>query len=218
MPKISIVCPVYSMSHAWDMLKRNLDSIMSQSFTDYEIVVSDNSADDQLHINLMRYPFPDSKFKYIKNRERLGMANNTNNAIDNASGELIKILYQDDYFYDDNSLEDIIKNFKDSDTWLVTGCAHEKNGIVGNFHRPFFTRSENNIGSPSVLTFRRSVPLRFNPELYWTLDLKFYRDLFDMYGKPKIVETINVVIGLGDHQSTHLLSDERKRIEEAMMK
>jgi glycosyltransferase involved in cell wall biosynthesis len=213
-PNVSIVVPVYNMTNSVEFLQRNLDSILKQTYTDYEIVISDNSSDDMLHIAIMLYPFPDmSKIKYFQNRKKLGMANNTNYAIDQAQGNLIKILYQDDYFADENSLKEIVDNFGDY-KWLVTGCTHTN----GRPHLPKFNQHANTIGSPSVLAFKREVPVRFDPKFYWVLDLDFYRKMFEIYGEPKYLNSINVVIGIGEHQSTFLLSNMRKQIEEDMMK
>ena len=213
MPKVSICIPIYNMDNAEEFLKRNLDSVMKQTFTDYEIVISDDSEDDLLKCWLDDYPV-----KYFKNLGQKGMANNTNNAIEQAKGELIKILYQDDYFYDENSLQEIIRGFSKNVDWLVTGCIHEVDGRRMNPHQPFYSENENTIGSPSVLTFRNTIRQRFDLEFYWVLDLDFYKQLFRRYGLPKILPTINVVIGLGEHQSTNKLSEQRKILEHQLLK
>ena len=209
MPKFSIVVPIYNMDNAIEFLKRNLDSILTQTFNDYEIIISDDSDDDMLKIWLHKYPV-----KHFKNTGRKGMANNTNHGISHATGEYIKILFQDDYFYNEESLSDIDKSFIGKQSWLVTGCTHTD----GRPHTPFYSESENTIGSPSVLTFKKEVEERFDPEFHWVLDLDLYKRLFRTYGKPKIMDKINVVIGIGLHQTTHKLSDERKAIEFRLLK
>ncbi|HWW42106.1 glycosyltransferase family 2 protein [Pedobacter sp.] len=212
-PKISIVVPVYNMSNAVQFLKRNLDSIVSQTFKDYEIVVSDDSDDDQLKIFCHKY-----QVRYVKNKGSKGMANNTNHAIENAKGKLIKILYQDDYFNTESSLEDINRYFVGYASWMVSGCAHSDGITQFNDHFPFYSESENTIGSPSVLTFKREVEERFDPEFHWVLDLDLYKRLYHNYGKPKILNKVNVVIGLHLGQKTYLLSDERKLLEYELLR
>ena len=214
MTKVSIVCPIYNMTNAKEFLKRNLDSILLQSFKDYEIVISDDSSDDMLDIWIRQHHYP---VKYFKNKVH-GMAGNTNNAIEKANGNLIKILYQDDYFYHEDSLQEIVKAFIPGTKWLVTACIHSNGTELFNEHQPFYSKTENTIGSPSVLTFKNSVTIRFDPKLFWVLDLDFYRKCFQYYGLPKILNKVNVVIGIGEHQSTFLLSDRSKAIEEALMK
>lgn len=202
------------MDNATDFLKRNLDSILIQSFKDYEIVISDDSDDDYLKIWLNKYPV-----KYFKNKGEKGMANNTNNAINNATGEIIKILFQDDYFATRKSLEEINQAFTNTCWWLATGCTHTMDGInYFNDHVPYYSESDNTIGSPSVITFRKEIKERFDPNFHWVLDLDWYKQLYRKYGKPKIYDRMNVVIGVGFHQKTNLLSDERKNLEHKLIK
>ena len=147
------------------------------------------------------------------------MPNNTNNAMEQAKGDLIKILYQDDYFYDERSLWDIIKHFTHWTQWMVTPCVHTIDGVnFYNEHYPYYSESENTIGSPSILTLRREIKERFDPRFSWVLDLDLYKRLFQKYGKPKILNKVNVVIGIGNHQMTYKLSDERKSLEFQLLK
>ncbi len=210
MPRFSICVPIYDgMENGWELLQRNLNSIVKQTFTDYEIVISDDSDTDFFKIKLYKYPV-----KYFRNTGSRSMAGNTNNAIDHAEGELIKILYQDDFFMDSDSLERIDRNFNSRTQWLVTACAH----TVGEPHYPYYSESDNTIGSPSVLTFRREIKERFDLKFHWVLDLDLYRRLFAKHGKPKILNDINVVIGIHPGQKTHKLSHEAKALEHKLLK
>lgn len=198
---ISIVIPVYGMDNAVEFLKRNLDSIKMQTYKDYEIVITDNSADDLLLIASKPY-----EVRYFKSKE-YGMARNTNQAINKADGDLIKILYQDDYFAHENALQHIVDYFDRG--WLIAGS--------DNNPHPYYSEY-NTLGSPSALTIRKDCPLRFDPEFYWVLDLDFYRRLHKLYGPPLILDGVNVNIGLGQHQTTHKLTNERKQIEEKLLR
>lgn len=173
---ISILVPYHDMDNAEFFLKRNIDSIMSQTYKDYEIVLT-----------------KDGK-----------MAENSNIAIKRATGDLIKILYLDDYFAHKDALQDIVGAFKGG--WLMTGTDNNPN--------PYWTddihTGNNKLGSPSALTFENDRPLLFDESLTWLLDCDLYKRLYQRYGKPAIIDGINVVIGCGPHQSTHLLSDELK--------
>src|SRR3990167_6659456 len=105
MAKVSICVPIYEMDNAQYFLERNLKSIYIQSFDDYEIVISDDSENNMLKTWLSKFDLP---IKYFKNLGSHSMAHNSNNAINQSTGDLIKILYQDDYFYDSRSLENIV--------------------------------------------------------------------------------------------------------------
>lgn len=199
--KLSLVIPCYEMyGFGASMLKRALKSVATQTFQDTEVIVADNSENDELEAVCSKF-----YVKYFKNPDR-GMAKNTNFAIKKATGELIKILYQDDYFAKVESLETIVHEFTPKVNWLITACS--------NNPYPFFSKSENTLGSPSVLTIRNQDPLLFNEDLKWVLDLEYYQRMFKRFGLPKILKDLNVVIGTGEHQETNHLSVETKLKEE----
>lgn len=207
MAKLTVAIPTHDMENKVFFLKRCLDSLWNQTFQDFDIVVSDNSQDDILGDVCDWYGGID----YFQN-PRKGMAQNTNEAIKRSTGSLIKILYMDDFLAHDNALEVIWDNFKG--WWLVTGCEHTDGIERFNPHIPKYSREvgKNTIGSPSVLTIKNDHPLMFDEEMTWLLDDDYYKRLYER-GAPTILEDINVVIGLGEHQMTYILSDELKANE-----
>ncbi len=212
--KISVAIPTHDMARKVVFLKRSLDALWTQTEQDFEIIVSDNSDDDELKKLCEWYQ---GGIKYFRNPKK-GMAQNTNAAIDACSGDLIKILYLDDFLAHDKALEQIWQNFEGG--WLVTGCLHspDLNGHYRlNPHYPRYSPQvqfgQNTIGSPSVLTIENKDPLHFDEEMTWLLDCDYYQRLRERYGEPAILDDLNVVIGLGEHQATFLLSDELKMRE-----
>lgn len=183
---ISICIPVYpAMKNGDFYLKRCLDSIAEQSYKNYEIVITREGT----------------------------MAENTNRAIKEAKGDLIKILYQDDYLAHERALEDIIGAFKGH--WLVTGSQGD-NG--DNLMMPVYTgdihKGNNKIGSPSVLTILNDDPLLFDENMTWLLDCDYYKRMYEKYGEPVYLKDINVIIGIGEHQTTHTLPQSIKDSEQ----
>lgn len=188
-PRISVAIPFHWMDNWPVLLTRCLASIEAQSFKDYEIVLVKHST----------------------------MPVTSNRVIESAKGELVKVLYMDDYLAHGNALQEISDNFKKDDTWLVTGCVHDDGNTVGNYHEPKSTldisTGSNGIGSPSVLTMRRERAFLFDSRLSWLLDIDLYQRLHSSYGSPKILNTPNVVIGLHKGQMTNILSDQEKEEE-----
>lgn len=215
-PLVSITIPTYSMQgKGLYFLERLLKSIELQSFDDYEVVVTDDSTDDRIQNFCLQV----QGLRYFKNEKRLGMAKNTNRGINEAKGEIIKILYQDDYFAHRHALRDLVKHMTPSFMWLATSCVHSPDGVHWFAeHHPFYSRDANTIGSPSVIMFRKEVLERFDERMSWVLDLDFYKRMFKKYGLPKIANQVNVVIGIGPHQTTYLLSDEDKNKEYELLK
>lgn len=139
------------------------------------------------------------------------MAANSNSGIKKATGELIKILYLDDYFAHKNALKEIVSNFSSTDQWLATGCLHQstEEGLYEDPHSPHYPEytkdihtGNNRIGSPSVITIRNQGHLLFDENLSFLLDCDLYRRYYDTYGTPKLVNDLNVVIGVGAHQTS----------------
>lgn len=207
--KISVCIPTYEMrGEAPRVLAKSFDILKKQTFKDFEVVISDNSRDDAVKNLCESSEYASLNIKYFRNLRR-GISPNTNEAIKKASGQLIKILYMDDFLADENSLQDIAENFKGD--WLVTGCGHDSgNGKISNVHFPAYNKNiylgKNTIGSPSVLTIKNKDVLLFDEHLTWLLDCDYYKRLYDKYGEPDILRKVNVIIGLGKNQVTNLLS------------
>lgn len=66
--------------------------------------------------------------------------------------------------------------------------------------------------------FHKSVKERFDNNFDWVLDLDLYKRLYRAYGKPKIHDKVAVVIGIGLHQMTAILSDQQKQKEFKLLK
>lgn len=193
-PTISIVIPTHDIPEREFFVQRALDSIYSQSFQDYEIIITKTGK---------------------------GMAHNTNSGIKKATGKLIKILFMDDFLAHKDALKDIVTNFAKEDRWLVTGCIHLQGKVLVRPHVPRYSvnmhKGENTIGSPSVLTIKNDDPFLFDENMTWLLDCDYYKRMYERYGLPKVVRDTGVVIGLGPHQVTNTLSLEQKIKEHRYM-
>lgn len=190
-PLVSICVPIHNMKDKDFFLDRCLSSIREQSYKNWELVITEDGL----------------------------MAKNTNSAIKQSYGDIIKILYMDDFFAHKDALKRIVECFTGG--WLVTGCTHTHGKDRFNEHKAEWNENIhtiNTIGSPSVLAFENKDPLLFDEKLSWMLDADLYKRLYARYGLPTILDDINVVIGVGDHQTTHLLSDDIKEEELAYTK
>jgi len=209
---ISIIIPTYNMPNTKFYLRRCLDSIDEQTYTDFEVVMPDNShhfTRAKIQKMIEDYDFPITYF--VSDEE--GSAANTNAGIRKAKGDLIKILHMDDYFAHEDALQEIADNFKGE--WLVTACTHSRDdGLFHNNHTASWNddmlKGNNTIGSPSVLTFKRGIGAWFDEDAHWIFDCIMYDWLYKKYGEPTILDDINVVIGIHEGQATNQISDEDK--------
>jgi glycosyltransferase involved in cell wall biosynthesis len=93
-PQFSIIIPNYNMAN---FLPHAIESVLSQSFEDFELIIADNcSTDDSLEV-INRYN--DSRIKILKNVTNLGLFTNLNVAVAHAAGNFIHVLCADDEFY-----------------------------------------------------------------------------------------------------------------------
>jgi glycosyltransferase involved in cell wall biosynthesis len=193
--KISICIPTYEQhGKGYIFLKKLLETIKSQTYTNYEVVISDHSINDELK-NLCDLFSDDMDITYVKNTINRGNSPfNTNNAITFSTGKIIKIMFQDDFFIKDDALEKINNAFNEQNCmWLVSGCNHtDETGT--DFFKEMIPRwnddiiiGVNTISSPSVLSFIKDDNLEFDENLVMLMDCDFYYKLYKKYGLPYII-------------------------------
>lgn len=197
---ISVVIPVYEMQgRGEEFLRRALLSVPDCC----EIVVSDDS-ETGLYEGICQ------DVKYFRNTRSQGTSGNLNNAIDHATGDIIKVLFQDDELGH-------VSAWKSLKQW---GFCTSKHGETRSDHVPFvnpdirdLALGNNSYGSPSALGFRRT-DMRFDESLKWLLDCEFYARMQMKYGQPEIIDA-SVHITEWPGQATYTVATGKVRIIEA---
>jgi glycosyltransferase involved in cell wall biosynthesis len=92
-PKVSIGLPVYN---AEKYLEEALDSIVAQTYTDFELIISDNASTDRTQEICLKYAQKDPRIRYYRNEKNLGGAPNYNYTFQLAKGEYFKWAAYDD--------------------------------------------------------------------------------------------------------------------------
>jgi len=206
--KISIAIPTWECyGRGSEYLNDLLRTIQIQSHKDFEVCISDHSIDDEVLKEVKQF---EDKFEivYAKNENDRGNGPaNTNKAIEMCSGDIIKVMFQDDFFYDTESLEKINNEFANSDkVWLVNGCNHTKNDGHSFYWEMYpswnnnFLEGVNTISSPSVLSFRKEVDNRFDETLVSFMDCEFYYGMNEKYGQPIFLNDVLISNRVGDYQ------------------
>ena len=115
--KISLIIPIYNTSK---YLSQCLDSVLSQTLKEIEIIcIDDGSTDNSIKI-LKNYANADSRIKIIT-QQNSGAGFARNNGIKNASGEYIAFLDSDDYYLDTDVLESLYENAKKNNVLICGG-------------------------------------------------------------------------------------------------
>jgi len=94
MPFFSVIIPTYNRAY---MLPKAIESVITQTFTDWELIIVDDGSKDSTKELVESYIAKDKRIKYIyqENAERSAARNN---GINHASGEYICFLDSDDYY------------------------------------------------------------------------------------------------------------------------
>ena len=218
MPKVSICIPAYNNAEG---VKRLLDSILIQTFTDYEILISDDSSNDQIQDLIASYP--EGTISYRRNRLSLGAAANWNRCIQRARGEFIKLMHHDDWFSDCNSLETFVNLLEQnpkavlafSGTYQVRGdesfarhISEEDAKLIEIDYRNLFLG--NTIGAPSAVIHRRTTHV-YDERLSWLVDVDFYISLLKEYKQFAYTTEPLISIGLSENQMTERCIQDRDR-------
>ena len=92
-PRVSIGMPVYNGER---YLEEALDSILAQSFDDFEVVISDNASTDRTEEICRAYAQKDERIRYVRMRENCGVIENFNNVFRLSVGDYFKWAASDD--------------------------------------------------------------------------------------------------------------------------
>jgi glycosyltransferase involved in cell wall biosynthesis len=215
---ISICIPAYEMGgRGGRFIDRSLRQIEAQSYSDHETVVSDQSVDDEIERVCACHP----KVRHLRFPRKKGNASaNLNHALDQARGECIKIIFEDDFLSGPDSLARMVAGIGRK-AWLVHAYWHTD--LAGESRvdqtRPHLPKEaemllrENTIGAPTALMFKRN-ELRFDENLRWRMDNEFYYRMLKKFGPPAIMAEPLAVQTLWPGQLTHQIDEAEKEAEE----
>ena len=95
MPKVSVIIPVYNVEQ---YLNRCIDSVLNQTYKDFEIILVDDGSTDKSGEICDVYAEKDSRITVI-HKENGGLSDARNFGIDAARGDFLTFLDSDDYFH-----------------------------------------------------------------------------------------------------------------------
>jgi glycosyltransferase involved in cell wall biosynthesis len=221
-PFFSVAIPTWEIKgKGVEYLEHSFNILAQQSFTDFEVVVSDHSQDDEIK-DLCEAWNSQMNIRYFKNPHGRGrISPNINNAIENSRGLFIKMLFQDDFLYDIDSLQiiyDSIAENQDKD-WFITACVHTDDCItmydrMTPYYHDRIYAGVNTISCPSVLTIRNEYTKpKFDESLNWLVDVDYYKRLHMLYGNPVVIDTVCTVNRNAEVRATNMTTEKQKQSE-----
>tara|TARA_R100000734_G_C3285021_1_gene77895 strand:+ start:163 stop:873 length:711 start_codon:yes stop_codon:yes gene_type:complete len=208
--KISIAIPTWGChGRGSEFINDLLRTIEIQTFKDFEVCISDHCLDDGILNETKKFQ---DKFKIVYQLNPNDRGNgpaNTNEAIKLCSGDIIKVMFQDDFFYDDEALQKIHDKFELEDSkWLVNGCNHTQDDGHTFFWEMFarwndkILEGKNTISSPSVLSMKRECfdKVKFDKNLIMMMDCDYYYNLRENFGDPIFLDDVLITNRIHQNQ------------------
>ena len=203
MPAISVIIPTYGDPQ---LLNRTIQSVLSQTFHDFEVfVIDDNNPDSDARTNteIVMNTFSDERLHYLKHPHNLNGSAARNTGIAQATGKYISFLDSDDE-YNSERLQKCFDAMEIADcsvAGVYTGCEFRRNGKV--YHTMADVKPGNflvdtlactfNLGTGSNLFIRKSVIDEingFDDSFLRHQDYEFLVRIFEKYDLESVPEIL----------------------------
>lgn len=128
--KVSIIMPTYNRAY---IIKKAINSIVNQSFTNYELIICDDGSTDgteKLLKKTYENYFKSGQFIYLKQNHG-GVSKARNTCLERSSGDLIAYLDTDNY-WEPEFLEKMVRLFQNNPKYDSAYCALEVHNLVDN--------------------------------------------------------------------------------------
>ena len=210
-PFISICIPAFKN---YGYLKRLLESIKTQDYSNFEVVITDDSPGDELRDLCKEYePFFD--LNYYKNVTNLNTPENWNEAVGKSKYEWVKIMHDDDWFTGPRALsifsQAIVAHPAKSFFFSAYQNVYEATGLVEPMKTNLIWQyllsnnieiliSRNVVGPPSVVLYKKS-SLAYDASMKYVVDIDFY-SRYCASNEFLFIPDILLNVGIHAHQVT----------------
>ena len=194
-PRVSVCIPTYNQAR---YVADTIESILKQSFEDYEIVIADDCSTDGTAEIIDRFARGERRIRVLENDRNLGMVPNWNRCLREARGEFIKFVFGDDTLTRGDALKRMVdamegdarvslvsspRTLIDADSQVLKVLGHFRGDVTLPGTRVInvcLEARKNLIGEPSAVMFRRSDAGRgFLPDYRQTVDLEMWFHLLE---------------------------------------
>ena len=209
MPEFSVIVPVYKVEK---YLKNCVDSIIGQSYQEFELILVDDGSPDTCGEICDKYGTLDTRVKVV-HKENGGLSSARNAGLDIATGKYVIFIDSDDFWDDANALEHIHNNLIETDadvlvfpakryyenedkyTYIITSDVYRSKIIDKDVNASIRYMIENNIYRAAAWNkvVKKSIidsySMRFkngylSEDMDWCGDLLLYAQRFDFYDNP----------------------------------
>ena len=198
-PLVTIITPVYN---AEKFLDETIKSVLSQTYTNWEMILVDDCSTDSSYKIAKSYSQADSRIHLYQNKVNSGTAFTRNVALNVAKGDIVCLLDADD-LYDPDYLEKQLNFYKSTDGPLIFCSIRRlsKNSLTNYIVPPKATAHRilhgSCIGTLSVMIDRKAIgDIRFDEDCYVEDFVFFYTILKKCgagYGNKEVLATYRIL-------------------------
>jgi len=186
-PLVSVVMPIYGVER---FVAEAIDSVLSQTFSDFEFIIVDDVSPDRSHAICEEYSCSDDRIRIIRHETNRGLAGARNTGIRHARGQYIALLDSDDRWTMDK-LEEHVKHLNESPkvglSFSRSVFMNEDGELMNTYQMPKLSGitpehllCRNPIGNGSAPVIRREVfdDIAVEDNLYGETENYYFDDRF----------------------------------------
>lgn len=185
-PQVSVCIPAYN---SFEKFQRCLKSVQKQTGCNFEIIVSDDST-DAIHQSKIANLCYSTNIKYFHHKPNLGVPNNWNFLLNNATAPLVHIMHHDDRYSSSRSLSRFVSLMESNPKYsmaissseliedgIVVGRTEVSIPLLNRINKsPSLMYALNCLGAPSAAVFRREYGILYRQGFKYVTDLVYYYD------------------------------------------
>lgn len=130
--KVSVIMPVYNAER---FLRQAVDSVLTQSYSDFELILVDDCSTDGSYDILCEYENKDKRVRVFKNEQNKGVSYTRNFAVSKANGEYIALIDSDDMWRKDKLSKQmsLIEKYPDTDLCYTASAFVDTESVESDF-------------------------------------------------------------------------------------
>lgn len=212
-PRISVVLPAYN---AEEFIAEAIESILNQTFTDFELIILNDGSTDRTPEIIQKYAKMDKRIVFVNNPENRGLIAVLNQGLDMARGEFVARMDADDISLPTRFEKQVAYMDSHPDVGVL-GTVIQGFGMLDwpGIQIPVVTvfdmLKQNYMAHPSIM-IRKSIldkhNLRYNPEYKHCEDLELWSRMIFLTKFHNVMEKLlmyrvsghNVSMSNGEHQ------------------
>lgn len=172
-PLVSILIPVYNREY---IVSRAIDSALSQTYKNIEIIICDNASTDGTWSVLQDYSKKDKRVRIFRNESNIGPVQNWKRCLDETRGEYVKFLWSDDKIHPrfiESTIGPMLQNNKIGFAFTDVLIANDNNILCDSV----YPIGKTNIYSSSYFILQafidqKNMPVSPGCALFRTVDIK----------------------------------------------